>query len=159
MNVLRCLGSRDTAACCSKPRSVDGSAGATYGNSYQDLRVNRWQADGLGLGEKSYTARTVAELLQPIKKMTSLEIQRYKEPHVGKWIRAQGALWDMHVRNDSMFVYVGHTKFGPLTHFKFRKDKWASRLETMRRGRPPVSGRAYRGLKRRWLISGRLHDY
>ena len=134
IDVSRCFGSEDAAACCTEPRSVDFSTGATYDNSYQDLRVSRQQADGLELGEKIYTARTVAELLQPIKEMTSIEIQKYKKPHVGKWIRAQGTIWDMHDRDDSLFAYVGHMKFGPLTHFKFRKDKWASRLETMRRG-------------------------
>ena len=134
IDVLRCLGSENVAECSTQPRSVDLSTEATYGNSFQDLQVNLQQAERLELGEKIRTARTVVELLQPIKEMTSLEIQRYKEPYVGKWIQAQGEIWDMHERDGSLFAYVGHTKFGPLTHFKFRKDKWASRLETLRRG-------------------------
>ncbi len=136
MDVFRCIGSKDAAACCTKPRSVDVdvSTGATYDNSYQDLQVNRQQADGLGLGEKIYTRRTVAELLQPIKEMTSLEIQKYKKPHIGKWIRTQGAIRDILDRDDSLFAYVGNQKFGPVAHLKFRKDRWASCLETMRMG-------------------------
>ncbi len=45
--------------------------------------------------KRIYTQRTAAEIFAAIENMTGVEIDRFAEPHIGKWIRVQSVVRDI----------------------------------------------------------------
>ena len=84
-------------------------------------------------GERTYTSRTAGELFSAVVGLTSLEMERFARPHVGKWIRVQSVIQDMWTDNNFLYVRLG-LWFEPTPILCFRKGIWRSRLETMSRG-------------------------
>ena len=81
---------------------------------------------------KSYTERTVGELLSTVGGLTSMEADRFASRHIGKWIRVQSVI--SNISCDELFFHVllGR-KLEPLALLQFSKEACPS-IETMRRG-------------------------
>ena len=81
--------------------------------------------------EKIFTQRTVGEIFEATKELTSVDVERYAKPHLGKWIRVQSVIKNISVYNNSEVSIMLGRWFDPRLTVIFNKDKWWSRLETM----------------------------
>ena len=78
------------------------------------------------------TQRTVAEIFAAIENMTGAQIERFAEPHIGKWIRVQSVVRDI-TQHDGFFYVMLGKRFDPVLYLAFSKARW-SRIETMVQG-------------------------
>ncbi len=83
--------------------------------------------------ERIYTTKTAGDLFSSVSDLTELEMQRFVQPHIGKWIRVQSVVQDMRTEGDFVVVWIGQ-KFDPTSVLWFEKDAWLARLETMSLG-------------------------
>lgn len=102
------------------------------------VMVARRMAKGSSKGaqeheERIYTTKTAGELFASVVDLTELEMQRFVQPHIGKWIRVQSVIQDMRREGEHVVVRIGHW-FEPTPVLRFSKDPWFNRLETMSRG-------------------------
>ena len=80
---------------------------------------------------KIYTVRTAAEIFSAVENLTGIEIEKFAQPHLGKWIRVQSVVKDIYPGENDFHVLIGE---GFLTvSLKFAKEKWPS-IETMTKG-------------------------
>ena len=87
----------------------------------------------VGQEERVFTERTAGELLASVIDLTEIQIERFAEPHIGKWIRVQSDVQDMSQDNSFLYVRLG-VRLGLTILLQFEKGIWAARLETMSRG-------------------------
>ena len=83
--------------------------------------------------KRSFTTKTAGELFASVVDLTELEIQRFVQPHIGKWIRVQSVIQDMRREGEFVVVQIGYW-FEPTPVLRFSRDPWFARLETMSRG-------------------------
>ena len=84
---------------------------------------------------KVYTARSAGEIFEAIGSLTSLRLENYARPHIGKWLRVQSVIRDINVSNDGNFVYVMlGRRLEPMPYLRFERSRWGGRLETMDAG-------------------------
>ena len=82
--------------------------------------------------KRIYTQRTAAQIFADIKNMTEVQIERFAEPHIGKWIRVQSVVQE--ISQNDRFFYVALGKwFEPVPYLAFEKARWPS-IETIGRG-------------------------
>ena len=73
--------------------------------------------------ERVFTERTAGELFASVVDLTELEMKRFAEPHVGKWIRVQSVIQEM--REDDLFLYVTLGLWTePCPRLQFDKGIW-----------------------------------
>ena len=82
--------------------------------------------------KKIYTERTAGEIFSEVAKLTDMEMKRFAQPHLGKWIRVQSVVTDIMCDDNFFCVDIGG-KLGPYARLRFVKERWPS-IETMRRG-------------------------
>ncbi len=83
--------------------------------------------------KRIYTARTVDEMFAAIKNMTDIEVERFAQPHIGKWIRVQSVIRNMQSDDNFFYVMLGKS-LDPMPYLRFTREKWGSSLETMTQG-------------------------
>ena len=81
---------------------------------------------------KVYTERTTGEIFSTIGKLTTIELGRVIQPHLGKWIRVQSIVTNIACDKEFFYVLLGK-KFEPIAYLRFEKEKWPS-IETMVQG-------------------------
>ncbi len=82
--------------------------------------------------KRIYTQRTATEIFAAIENMTGVEIDRFAQPHIGKWIRVQSVVRNI-TQSDRFFYVMLGKKFDPILSLAFSKARW-SRIETMVQG-------------------------
>lgn len=93
--------------------------------------------------QRVYTRRTVAEIFAAIENMTNLQIDKFAEPHIGKWIRVQSVVRDIN-QNDKFFYVMLGKWFDPVPYLCFQKVRWPQ-IETMVQGDPiAAEGQIYK---------------
>ena len=98
-----------------------------------EVRKNRPSTTLAHQAEKRvYTQRTASELFAATRDLTDVQIKRYSEPHVGKWIRIQGQVRNITQNEDFYYVMIGRM-FDPVPYLCFFKPNWPT-IETMSRG-------------------------
>ena len=102
--------------------------------------------------ERIFTERTAGELLEGVRDLTSLQRDKFTEPHIGKWIRIQNVIVDISASGGFLYVTIG-PKFSPNVVLCFSREKWRGKIETMRRSdRIAAEGKIERvDLIRIWL--------
>ena len=103
---------------------------------YQKLMpvsLSAQQPNGTAQSEKRvYTQRTAGEIFAAIKNMTDIQIEKFAEPHIGKWIRVQSTIRDINQNENFYYVMIGKW-FDPMPYLCFYKPMWRS-IETMNAG-------------------------
>ncbi len=82
--------------------------------------------------KRIYTQRTAAEIFAAIENMTELQIERFVQPHIGKWIRVQSVVRDISQKGGFFYVMLGK-RFDPVLYLAFEKARCPS-IETMVKG-------------------------
>ena len=111
------------------------------GASTERDRIQTRETDGSAEPEKKpielgriYTQRSAVEILTAVRELTSVEVEQYARPHLGKWIRMQSIIKNISFYgDDKVCVTLGHW-FDPRLMLIFAKNEWWSRLETMNKG-------------------------
>ena len=94
------------------------------------LLLNFWMRSRPEPQERIHTARTAGEIFHSIIKLSDIGVDKYAQPHIGKWIRIQSVIRNM--SQDEQFVYVMLGKwFDPMPVLRFARSKWSPALETM----------------------------
>lgn len=83
-------------------------------------------------GKRVYTQRTAPEIFAAIQNMTDVEVERFAEPHIGKWLRVQSVVRNISQTDGFYYVMLGKW-FDPMPYLAFAKDKWSS-IGTMTQG-------------------------
>ena len=84
--------------------------------------------------ERVFTKRAAIEILDQLKELTSVGIQKHAAPYIGKWIRIQSTIRDIDANGHFYYVHIGKKKFMPVTLLAFSKQRWGAHIETMDRG-------------------------
>ena len=80
---------------------------------------------------KIYTVRTAAEIFSAVENLTGIEIEKFAQPHLGKWIRIQSVVKNIHGHKNHFNVMMGESFITVL--LRFAKEKSPS-IETMTKG-------------------------
>ena len=83
--------------------------------------------------QRIYTKRTVGGLLKAARNLTDVDVAKFAEPYLGKWIRVQSTI--RNISQDDNFYYVLLGKwFEPTPCLTFDKNKWGGNIEMMGQG-------------------------
>ena len=83
--------------------------------------------------KRVYTHSSAAEIFAAVRDMTSIEIEGFVQPHIGKWIRVQSIIRDIYQDDASYSVLLGRV-FEPMVHLSFANDEWPE-IATMTQGK------------------------
>ena len=83
--------------------------------------------------KRIYTHRSIGDILTTVRDMTSMDIDGFGQPHIGKWIRVQSVVRDIIQHDDYYAVLLGRM-LDPMVLLSFARDEW-SEIATMTQGK------------------------
>ena len=84
--------------------------------------------------KRTHTHRSVGEILTTVRDMTSMAMDGFVQPHIGKWIRVQSVVRDIAQDDNSYTVLLGRVLLDPMVWLSFTKDEWPE-IATMTQGK------------------------
>ena len=87
------------------------------------------------MNERTFTARSAADLIQSMQGLTGIEMDRIAKPHIGKWLKAEGSIHNIHAaRRYGYFVSMQNVQGRGELVMLFEQDTETGIIEILIRG-------------------------